>query len=100
MGRNKADFHTSVLLHRGFSDVSSIDELDTSKLGTYWTTDKGIADDFATWGESGKGLTISAEVHPDHVVTEEGQGVAEGEVHVPKGTPVKIISHGNRKGTA
>lgn len=95
-----ADLHNSILLHRGLSDVNSIDEVDTNNLGTNWTTDKDIADDFATWGESGKGLTISAEVNPDHVKSEEGLGMAEGEVHVPKGTLLKIVSHGNRQGRA
>jgi hypothetical protein len=45
--------------------------VNTSKLGTHWTTDKGVAEDFATFdteGYQGPGTIVTAAVHRRHIV--------------------------------
>ncbi len=97
MTRNNADFQQSVLLHRGFSDVSSLSEIDTNNLGSDWSTNPEDAKVYASWGDTGQGLTISAKVNPKDV-----EGGYEDEEHrtVKRGAKVIITSHGNVEGKA
>jgi len=54
-------------LYRGLTVTP--DQVDLSRLGTHWTTDRSVAEDFATFdqdGNAGPGTVITAAVHRRH----------------------------------
>lgn len=57
MGRNNADFQKQVLLHRGLTGITP-EEVDTENLGEHWSTDEGVAKEFA--GSAGAGVVVTA----------------------------------------
>ena len=97
MTRNNADFRNQILLHRGFSDVDSINQINIDELGSDWSTNPKDAEVYASWGETGKGLSISALVNPKDV-----EGGYDDDEHrtVRRGAPMVITSHGNLQGKA
>lgn len=55
-------------LYRGMTVTP--DQVDMSRLGTHWTPDRSVAEDFATFdteGNPGPGTVITAAVHRRHM---------------------------------
>ena len=56
-------------LYRGLTVTP--EQVDMSQVGTHWTPDRSVAEDFATFdteGNPGPGTVITAKVHQRHVV--------------------------------
>ena len=69
------------------------DQVNVSKMGTHWTTDRNVAEDFATFdadGNEGPGTVVTAAVHRRHVTDwRSSPGAFNPAIHREREVPLR-----------